>query len=67
MRKLSYMIKHFQIDEETRFINFQCRTISMWKALTVLGPVVRRLDNTIHWIAIFENFLKQPVNRSGPD
>ena len=36
MTKFGYMIKQFQIDVEKLFVNFQCRTISLCKAFTVL-------------------------------
>ena len=36
MTRLSYVIQHFQIDMEKRFVDFHCRTISLCLALTVL-------------------------------
>ena len=29
MTRLSYVIQHFQIDMEKRFVDFHCRTISL--------------------------------------
>ena len=36
MTKLNFIIKHFQINVEKRFVNFYCHTISLCKAFKVL-------------------------------
>ena len=36
MTKQIYIVKHFQIDEEKRFVNFHCSRITLFKARTVL-------------------------------